>query len=110
MRLGGEHAELGDRMRDNKTYLWISPEALVYPVIKPYRIRSSYLRWVAIRWGCQRAYMAFKSRSLMWLLVFFLARAGQAMLVYLPRLLVAGLKHDRASALDCKCQLWRTEA
>ncbi len=110
MQFGGEDSELVERLRDNETDIWISPEAMVYHVIKPYRIRSSYLRWVAIRWGCQRAYMDFKSRGLMWLLVFFLARAGQAMLVYLPRLLVAGLKHERASALDCRCQLWRAEA
>jgi len=103
----GEDAEFLGRSRNAGIEIWTAPRAMVAHMIPQHRQEARYFRWVSLRWGSQFARIDAKRRGRAGLLLLALARLAQAALVHAPRLLMARVRGDAASALDLQCLLWR---
>ncbi len=104
----GEDADLITRARAAAFEVWTAPQAMVAHMIPPYRLEARYFRWVSLRWGNQFAYFDAKEGKAR-VLTRAVARAGQALLVHVPRRLRARLTGNAAAALDAQCLLWRAQ-
>jgi len=104
---GGEDYDLVKRMRAAGYDIWTAPDSVVHHLIPKYRLSLAYFRWVALRLGASLALMNRKQFGYGRTLVLCVARIGQALLVNVPRLLLAHLRRNKGEATDCKCLLWR---
>ena len=110
MYFGGEDSDIVERIRDAGYEVWTTPNALVHHIIQPYRVNTSYLCWVATRWGAQRAEMDQKSKGKLGMLFLCVARIGQAALIFLPSYFMSRAKKNEQATQDAKYLLYRAEA
>jgi glycosyltransferase involved in cell wall biosynthesis len=103
----GEDSDLLGRSRRAGFEIWTAPAAMVAHMIPPHRREAPYFRWVSLRWGSHFASIDAKNHGPAMLLAITLARCIQALLFHAPRLLIACMRGDGATALDRKCMLWR---
>jgi len=106
---GGEDYDLILRVRAAGFPIWSAPKAVVYHLIPPYRLSVEYLRWASLRMGSVRPYIDNKHWGKGKTLLACVARIGQALLINLPRLLLAYVLGDKADVLGRKCLLLRAE-
>ncbi len=103
----GEDADLLGRARRAGFDIWTAPEAMVSHMIPPYRLRLDYFQWVSTRWGNQFARMDHNRGGLARVLGLCAARMGQALLIHLPKWLLATFSGNRPAAVDRQVLLWR---
>lgn len=87
--------------------VWSAPKAMVHHLIPPYRLTLDYFRWRSMRVGDTFAYIDCKRRGRTTTLLLCIARIGQALLINLPRLLLAYVLGDQAEVVGRKSLLWR---
>lgn len=104
---GGEDAEFMLRVLQAGFPVWFTPESIVHHMIPPYRVTIDYYRWASLRVGVALAEVDGKVRGRFRLLALCAARLAQALLINLPRLILAQLSGDTGQALERKCRLWR---
>lgn len=104
---GGEDADLMLRVMNAGIAVWFAPKAVVHHLIPPYRTSPAYFRWASLRVGVALAEVDCRRRGLGKLMLLCVARIGQAVLVHVPRLLIALARRNAADALERKCLLWR---
>jgi succinoglycan biosynthesis protein ExoM len=104
---GCEDADFFRRIRQKGFELLYTPEALAYHVIPDYRLKEPYLVWRSLRDGVNYAYLDRKEGGRIIVIYTCLLRLGQALLMNLPRLWLAGLKKDSVEATECRCLLAR---
>ena len=104
---GGEDAEFMLRVLDKGVVVWFAPESIVYHMIPPYRLEVKYFRWASRRVGMALAEVDYRVRGAHRLVMLCLARIAQALVINLPRLVVAALRRDPGRVIECRCLLWR---
>jgi glycosyltransferase involved in cell wall biosynthesis len=104
---GGCDSDFIIRARIANFSIWFAPDAIIYHKVPTYRLKLDYFRHVSISWGSYFAQIERKNFGFGKLLLFCIARIGQAILVNVPCLLFFYLKCDKAKILDRKCLLWR---
>lgn len=104
---GAEDADFFRRVRRAGFTLWYAPRACVTHRTPAYRTSREYLAWVARRHGAAYATMDAKEEGRGRVLRDALLRAGQALLVTLPRLARARIARDGASLLELQCRFAR---
>jgi glycosyltransferase involved in cell wall biosynthesis len=107
MLWSGEDTDILLRARAAGFDLWATPNAVVHHVILPHCVEPIFLRWVSLRCACVLAQIDCKRRGPGGTLLLCVARIGQALLVNMPRLLLAYVKRDKAEILDRKCLVLR---
>jgi glycosyltransferase involved in cell wall biosynthesis len=103
----GEDSDFVKRARASGAIVAISPAAIVHHLIPPHRVAPGYLRWTSMRWGLCFARIDYKNFGRTRMFVCFAARAGQALLVNLPLLILNVLMRNAVESLDRQCLLWR---
>ncbi len=104
---GGEDMDLMLRILQAGIAVWFTPKAVVHHMIAPYRLTEDYFRWASLRVGVALAEVDGRLRGAPKMIILCIARMGQALLVNLPRLLMALLARDRGKVIETKCLLWR---
>lgn len=107
---GGEDAELYRRIRTAGYKAWFTPKAIVYHIIPEPRMENDYMHWTATRIGHHLALRELNDWGRLGLTFMLFARAGQALLNYLPRYLAASITGQQEKALGLKSLLWRSKA
>jgi len=108
MLSGGSDTDIALRIRAAGFVTWTAPNAVVHHLIPPYRLERAFLRITSLRWGSQLGVIHRKRFGLAKLLDYCLLRVGKALVIDMPRLILAYLKGDTAGILDWKCLQWRT--
>ena len=106
---GGEDSEFLHRLRGAGYAIWTAPNALCGHLIPQYRTEPAYFRWTSLRWGNGFAKIDAKKHGRMRMAGYAMARVGQALLLTLPRFLMARVRGDHARALDLQLLLWRAQ-
>ena len=104
---GGEDAELMLRIHGAGIPVWFTLRSIVHHMIPAYRLTEEYLRWTSLRVGVALAEVDAGSRGRAAMVFLCAARIAQALLVNLPRFLVAIIRKDRGKVIETKCLLWR---
>lgn len=104
---GGCDSDFIIRARNANFSIWFAPDAIIHHIVPTYRLKLDYFRHVSVSWGSYFAQIERKNYGFGKLLLFCIARIGQALLVNVPCLLFFYLKCDKAKILDRKCLLWR---
>ncbi len=76
-------------------------------LIPPERITYKHIKWYSLQWGCSFAYIDQKRWGLFKTVLSSVGRMGQALLINLPKMLVARVQKNRKETLDCQALLWR---
>ena len=106
---GGQDQDFTRRAKESGYEMWYTPRAIAYHQVPEYRVEKSYFKWASQRHGQSFAYMDKKSRGRLWMILFGIARCGQALFVTLPKLFMARLRSDYGALLWRRALLWRTE-
>jgi hypothetical protein len=109
MTRGGSDCDFFRRAKAAGLAMYYSPHAVIRHRIPPNRLTPEYIRWDAQQ-GCDvLASHVFHDRGRLGLAVLCAARIAQALLIVLPRLVLAALHREEGAVLGEKMQLWRTE-
>lgn len=104
---GGTDTEFFARVRMAGIEVWYTPRAVVHHLVPSYRLKDNYLSWRSLRCGDNFANRDCIEWGLAKTILVCIARIGQALLVNLPRLLLAYVLRDQAEVIGRKCLLWR---
>jgi GT2 family glycosyltransferase len=107
---GGYDTELYRAARMAGFESWYAPEAVVDHRIPLYRVEEPYFRWASFRMGANFAFIDSKYAGTHRLIFNSVARMGQAVLVHLPRLVLAEIKGTPVASFERRCLCWRTES
>jgi GT2 family glycosyltransferase len=107
---GGSDYDFFARARAAGLALWYTPDAVVRHRVDPGRLTAEYFRHDALSGGADHAeHLDFHRSGLITMLGCGVARMSQAVLIHIPLLFVAWLRHDRGQVLGRRIRLWRTE-
>jgi glycosyltransferase involved in cell wall biosynthesis len=106
---GGEDADLMLRVLQAGVAVWFTPNSVTHHMIPPYRVSETYFRWASLRVGVALAEVDARVRGKGKMAFLCVARIGQALIVNIPRLLIAVVSGDRGKVVETKCLLWRAK-
>lgn len=84
-----------------------APGALGRHLIPAERITYKHIKWYSLQFGCSFAYIDEKRWGLFKTILAAVARVGQALLINLPKMLMARYQKNRCETLDRQALLWR---
>ncbi len=84
-----------------------SGEAAGDHLIPPERITYKHIKWYSLQWGCSFAYIDRKRWGIGKTVFSSVARVGQALLINLPKMLLARSRKKQGETLDLQALLWR---
>jgi len=76
-------------------------------LIPPERITYKHIKWYSLQWGCSFAYIDWKRWGMSKTALSSVARVGQALLINLPKMLLAKSRKKNRETLDLQALLWR---
>jgi glycosyltransferase involved in cell wall biosynthesis len=104
---GAEDSDFFGRLRDAGLPAWYHPRARIVHRVPPYRTTPEYLLWVARRHGASSATLDLKRHGRRRVIRDALLRAGQAIAITLPALMLAMLSGNAGLRLEWRCRLAR---
>ncbi len=107
MRWGSSDMDFALRVRAAGYQQWLAPKSVVYHRTPPNRLTREYFRFSELKTGLGLAYFDHRYRGPVRMLLLWLARTGQAFLVFLPRYLMWTVARDHVRTLEQRCLLWR---
>lgn len=84
-----------------------APGALGRHLIPAERITYEHIKWYSLQFGCSFAYIDEKRWGLFKTILAAVARVGQALLINLPKMIIARYRKNSGETLDRQALLWR---